>query len=638
MNAAARALDPESLAEALGDIVFTNLPDGSCDHVSRRFAQYTGIAPEAARGSGWAAAVHPEDLERVQARWLQCVQSGSPFEARYRLRGQDGAYRWFRGRKVPLHDTGGHITQWFGTCTDITELMGAEEARARLAALVESSEDAILSKTLDGTITTWNAAAERLYGYAAPEVIGQPASRLVPPERADEWRGAMQRLRQGEQVPPFGTVRLRKGGGRVEVSVSISPVRDTTTGALLGASTIARDITQRKRLEEQYLQAQKMEAIGRLAGGVAHDFNNLLTIINGYGSLLLASLPAGDPNRDLVGEITKAGEHAALLTRQLLALSRKQVLHPEVLDLNDVVRETEKMLRRVIGEDIELATDLQPTLGRVHADPGQLTQVLLNLAVNARDAMPTGGPLTIETRNVYLDASYARDHAEVRPGPHVLLAVSDTGHGMAPEVRARLFEPFFTTKEPGKGTGLGLATVYGIVQQSGGHVCVYSEPGVGSTFKVYLPRVERPGQPGTSYQGIRAAPRGDETVLLVEDDEGVRSLVQRVLQDGGYHVLVAGSGREALHVCAQQGSPIHLLVTDVVMPEMGGRPLAEQLLGLHPELRVLYLSGYTDDAIIRHGVLVAEVHFLQKPFAPAALAQKVREVLDAPPPEPNGSR
>jgi PAS domain S-box-containing protein len=470
MNAAARALDPESLAEALGDIVFTNLPDGSCDYVSRRFAEYTGIAPEAARGSGWAAAVHPEDVERVQARWLQCVQSGNPFEARYRLRGQDGGYRWFRGRKVPLHDTGGHITQWFGTCTDITELRGAEEARARLAAIVESSEDAILSKTLDGTITTWNAAAERLYGYAAQEAIGQPASRLVPPERADEWRVAMERLRRGEPIPPFETVRLRKGGGRVPVSVSISPVRDTTTGALLGASTIARDITQWKRLEEQYLQAQKMEAVGRLAGGVAHDFNNLLTIITGYGSLLLASLPAGDPNRDLVGEITKAVEHAALLTRQLLALSRKQVLQPEILDLNDVVRDTEKMLRRVIGEDVALATDLQPTLGRVHADPGQLTQVLLNLAVNARDAMPTGGRLAIETKNVYLDETYARDHAEVRPGPHVLLAVSDTGHGMTPEVRARLFEPFFTTKEPGKGTGLGLATVYGIVQQSGGHV------------------------------------------------------------------------------------------------------------------------------------------------------------------------
>jgi CheY-like chemotaxis protein len=364
---------------------------------------------------------------------------------------------------------------------------------------------------------------------------------------------------------------------------------------------------------------------------VAHDFNNLLTVITGYGSLLLNSLPADDPNRDWVREIARAGERGAALTRQLLAFSRRQVLLPALVDLNDVVRDTENILRRLIGEDVELAAELQPTLGRVHADPGQLGQVLLNLAINARDAMPTGGRLTIETRNVYLDETYAASHAEVRPGPYVLLAVSDTGHGMTPEVQARLFEPFFTTKDPGKGTGLGLATVYGIVKQSGGHVWVYSEPGVGTTFKVYLPRAEKPAQPGKSYHGLKAAPPGNETVLLVEDDEGVRALADRILRDSGYQLLVARNGREALQACAEHQGPVHLLVTDVVMPEMGGRPLAEQLLGLHPGLKVLYLSGYTDDAVIRHGVLAEKVHFLQKPFEPAALAQKVRAVLDEAP-------
>jgi signal transduction histidine kinase/ActR/RegA family two-component response regulator len=391
---------------------------------------------------------------------------------------------------------------------------------------------------------------------------------------------------------------------------------------------IAEDITERRRLEEQYLQAQKKEAVGRLAGGVAHDFNNLLTVINGSGDLALGTLPPDHPATGFLTEMVRAGERGAVLTRQLLAFSRQQLVTPRVLDLNAIVLDLEKLLGRIIGEDIVLSCHLQPGLGSVKADAGQVEQVLMNLAVNARDAMPRGGKLTIETRNVELDPSYAGTHAEARPGPHVLLAVSDTGSGMTAEVRARIFDPFFTTKEVGKGTGLGLATVHGIVKQSGGHVGVYTEPGRGTTFKVYLPRVPEAPARGKSHAGQVVLPRGTETVLLAEDEDAVRSLLALVLRQGGYTVLEASDGQKALHIAAGHQGPIHLLVTDVVLPEVGGRELAERLQAGRPQMKVLYLSGYTRDAVVRHGILEDQVHFLSKPFSPAVLAQKVREVLD----------
>jgi two-component system cell cycle sensor histidine kinase/response regulator CckA len=381
--------------------------------------------------------------------------------------------------------------------------------------------------------------------------------------------------------------------------------------------------TERETLKEQYLQSQKMEAIGQLAGGVAHDFNNLLTVILGYSELLLSGMGDADRRRDLVEQMKRAGERAAGLTRQLLAFSRRQVLAPRVLDLNAVVADLEKMLRRIIGEDVTLETNLQPGLGPVKADPGQIEQVLINLAVNARDAMPTGGQLVLETRNVELD------EASVRPGPHVLLAVSDTGHGMTPEIQARIFEPFFTTKEKGRGTGLGLATVYGIVQQLGGHIAVSSAPSRGTTFQVYLPRTREAAAPGKPSRSTAPAPRGSETVLLVEDEDAVRSLARLVLRQAGYRVLEAPGGDEALRVVGRHQGPIHLLVTDVVMPGQDGRQVAERLLGSHPGLKVLFLSGYTDDVVVRHGILEDQVHFLAKPYSPAVLAQKVREVLDS---------
>jgi CheY-like chemotaxis protein len=372
-----------------------------------------------------------------------------------------------------------------------------------------------------------------------------------------------------------------------------------------------------------------MESVGVLAGGIAHDFNNLLTVISGYTEILLNGLRPEDRSYDLLREIHRAGERAAGLTRQLLAFSRKQILNPRLLDVNVLVTDTMKMLRRMIGEDIDLATALDPALARVKADPGQIEQVLMNLVVNARDAMPTGGRITVETRNVVLDRSYADSQPGVQPGPYVLMAVSDTGQGMDEATKTHVFEPFFTTKEVGKGTGLGLATVDGIVKQTGGHVTVYSEVGRGTAFKIYLPcAIGVDATEDASLDVVQAA-RGSETVLLVEDEDTVRMLAQNTLQSYGYNVLESRNGEEALEICARFPDVIHLLVTDVVMPKMSGRQLAEVLLEARPGLKVLYLSGYTDDAVIRHGVLNSGAAFLQKPFSPITLGRKVREVLDA---------
>jgi PAS domain S-box-containing protein len=390
------------------------------------------------------------------------------------------------------------------------------------------------------------------------------------------------------------------------------------------------DITERKQLEEQFHQAQKMEAVGRLAGGVAHDFNNLLTAILGSADLALESLTPGAAEREEIEEIRKAALRAADLTRQLLAFSRQQVIAPAVLNPNAVVADMDKLLRRLLGEDVALRTVLGLDVGSVKADPNQLEQVLMNLAVNARDAMPTGGKLTIETRNVELDHEYVRGHLSAQPGPYVMLAVSDTGVGMDAATQGRIFEPFFTTKERGKGTGLGLATVYGIVKQSNGWIWVYSEPGQGTTFKVYLPRVTEAAAPATPSPAPAVPVRGSETILVVEDDEMIRHLVQKVLKSNGYTVLVAGDGIEAERLAGAHPDTIHLLMTDVVLPGLNGREVARRLVVQRPGIKVLYLSGYTDDAIVHHGILEPGVAFLQKPFTPAVLGRKVREVLDSP--------
>jgi nitrogen-specific signal transduction histidine kinase len=390
---------------------------------------------------------------------------------------------------------------------------------------------------------------------------------------------------------------------------------------------VTQDITARRQLEDQFRQAQKMEAFGQLAGGVAHDFNNLLTIINGYSDLLLDALPFGDPGRPAIDAIRDAGERATSLTSQLLAFSRRAVLEPRVVDPNTLVSETGKMLRRLIGENVTLVTDLSPRISRVRVDPGQLGQVLLNLTVNARDAMPNGGKLTIQTRDLELGLAYTQFHHGVRPGRFVVIAVTDTGTGMTDEVKARIFEPFFTTKGVGKGTGLGLATTYGIVKQSGGHIEASSQVGVGTTFKVYLPAIAaQAAESGVGYLKVQG---GTEAVLLVEDQEDVRKFAMLALQAYGYAVTTATDGQDALRL-VDDGHPVDILVTDVVMPVMSGRELAEALRARYPKLKILFVSGYTDDAVVKHGVLEADVAFLQKPYTPLAFARKVREVLDSP--------
>lgn len=476
-----------------------------------------------------------------------------------------------------------------------------------------------------------NDAALRHYGYSRDEFLTMTVRDVHPSEEnqaIEEYIATAARQGEREGVHSLRIWKHRKkDGALIDVEIAVSPIAFRGRKARL---KLATDVTEKKRLEAQLLQSQKMESVGKLAGGVAHDFNNLLGIITGYGELLARRIPDDPSLRKYVGDILKAAKRAADLTHQLLAFSRKQVLQPRILDLNTAVGEMERMLRRLIGEDIDLVTLLADGLGRVMADPGQIEQVIMNLAVNARDAMPQGGRLTIETANVNLDAAYARSRPGVEPGSHVVLAVSDTGHGMPQEVLSHLFEPFFTTKEPGKGTGLGLATVHGIVKQSGGHIFVYSEPQHGTTFKIYLPRLEEAAEASKTVSAEAEAdwPRGSETVLLVEDEASLRSLVRECLEGSGYAVIEARHAGHALEIAEGHAAPIDLLMTDVVMPGMSGRELARRLTVSHPSMKVLYMSGYTDDAVVLHGVLAADVAFLQKPFTGEALARKLREVLD----------
>jgi PAS domain S-box-containing protein len=514
---------------------------------------------------------------------------------------------------------------------DVSERLRAEEALRHS----ELQFRQVWEKSLDGMRLTDAAGVIRLVNDAYCRIVGQPREELEgQPHTAvyaeDQREAQLERYRarfaDRSVAPHLSKDVVLWNGKKAHLDISTSFLELPGQPPLL--LSIVRDLTAQKQLEGQFQQAQKMEAIGHLAGGVAHDFNNLLTVITGFSDILRERLSPGDPAGDILLEIRKAGDRAAALTRQLLAFSRKQITAPRVLDLNVVLGEIEKMLRRLIGEDFELAISLDAELGFVRADPGHLEQVLLNLVVNARDAMPTGGRITIETRNVKLGPAYGQDHANVQPGPYVLLAVTDTGHGMDEATQARIFEPFFTTKGPGKGTGLGLATVYGIVRQSGGHIRVYSEPGRGTTFKIYFPRHREPSPASPSTADFFRVPTGTETVLVAEDEGGVRTVVRQALQASGYTVLEAENGDEAVRLCRERPTPIHLLLTDVVMPKLSGRQLAEQAQAQRPEMKVLFMSGYTDDAVFRHGVLESGMAFLQKPFTPTALARKVREVLD----------
>ncbi|HEX9849256.1 hybrid sensor histidine kinase/response regulator [Candidatus Deferrimicrobium sp.] len=504
-------------------------------------------------------------------------------------------------------------------------------SESRFRVLVEHAPDAIV--VYDATQNRFvdaNANADRLFGCSREELLASGPPRFYASAQPDGFPPAesmekmIERALAGETLLFERAVHNAEGKDLLcEVRLARLPFTDRN---LMRGSFI--DITERKKLEERLRQSQKMESVGRLAGGIAHDFNNLLTVITGYSELMLSQLEERSPLVKEVEEIKRAGERASSLTQQLLAFSRRQVLQPRVIDLNEVVSRVEKMLRRLIGEDVELRTVPGAGLWSVKADPGQIEQVLVNLVVNARDAMPGGGVLTIETGNVFLDEEYSLGHLPAQSGHYVMLAVSDTGVGMDERTKSQVFEPFFTTKESGKGTGLGLSTVYGIVKQSGGYIWVYSEPGKGSTFKVYIPRTEeREDGPRKAVPPVEDL-RGEKTVLIVEDEESILKLSCAVLGGYGYAVLAARGGEDGLRIAGKHEGEISLLLTDVVMPGMGGRELYERILQQRPKIKVLYMSGYTDKAIVRRGVLDPGTSFLQKPFSPISLARKVKEVLE----------
>jgi len=501
------------------------------------------------------------------------------------------------------------------------------EYRSRLVSIIDSSEDAILSKDLNGINTSWNRGAERMYGYAPEEVVGKHISLLTPSDRPDEISEVLQKIARGESTEHHESVRVTKDGRHLNVSISVSPLRDTA-GEIVGASAIVRDVTAQKRAEGQVRQSQKMEAIGRLAGGVAHDFNNILGIINACTEFLRDRIdPAAEPSL-YVENIKKATERGASLTRQLLAFSRTSAIQTRVLDLNERLRDISKLLRPLLGDDVEILVVPTSSSAVVEADPGQLDQIVVNLAVNARDAMPRGGKFILETGAVRFDEGFAEQHQAMPAGKYVLLAVSDTGSGMDEATISRIFEPFFTTKETGRGTGLGLATVYGIVKQNKGHILVYSEPGHGTTFKIYLPSADHKIGVGSTAEPETVSPkRQGTTILLVEDDDIMRSLTRQLLHEHGYTVFEANDGKSALEWVASHPGPIDLLLTDVVMRRMSGPELVERLNLSHPTLKVVYMSGYTGELMAEREVLKRGITLLEKPFTRTALLNTIHATL-----------
>ncbi|MCA9873731.1 MAG: PAS domain S-box protein [Anaerolineales bacterium] len=588
--------------------------------------------------------VHPDDRQVAQQSLQQAVQEGSEAVYEYRLIRPDGAVRTLHDRVKAVVDPGsGRPVKVVGIVQDITESRQAEATIAqlnrRMELILNSAGEGIYGSDVDGRITFVNPAMASMLGWEPDELLGQHAHAAFHHSLADGRAfppldcPIQQAMLAGHEYHSDDDIYWRKDGSPLAVDFTSTPIREE--GQIVGTVVVVKDITERKRaaeeqarLQEQLRQAQKMESIGRLAGGIAHDFNNQLTVIEIYSDMMLAAMAENDSLLPKLQYIRQASEHAAGLTRQLLAFSRKQILQPVVLDLNNLISNLGKMLALLIGEDVALSTKLQPALWPVTADRGQIEQVVMNLVVNARDAMPTGGQLTIQTDNVVFDDSVSKLHLDVPPGPCVLLAITDTGQGMEKETLERIFEPFFTTKQPGQGTGLGLATVHGIIKQSGGAIFVYSEPGRGSTFKVYLPASTDAVIENTVTPPPAARQRGSETILLAEDEEMLRELVHMTLQEMGYTVLPASNGREALHLAQRYTDQIDLLLTDVVMPHLSGRELSEALAGQRPKMKVLFMSGYMDDAIVRHGVLQAKVSFLPKPFTQSDLARKVRQVLD----------
>jgi len=585
-----------------------------------------------------------EEYKRVLKIFRTSLKDGKLPETEAKFRRKDGSI-FYGQMKISALDAENLRRGTISAIADITEQKKAQEALHRsreefrrlyeqskraedlYRSLLNSSADAVIVYDLKGNAQYVNESFTQIFGWTLEELQGDRWPH-VPESRLDESRAKVDQLiREGAPLRGIETKRLTKEGRLLDISASASRYHDHE-GKPAGMLVVLRDVTERKRLEEQLRQAVKMEAIGRLAGGVAHDFNNLLTAIIGYTNLLMQQIPRESSQREKLGQIFRAAERAATLIGQLLAFSRKQVLAVKVLDFNQVVGCWEEVLRRLIGEDIQLTISLGDSLGRVKADPGQIEQILMNLVVNARDAMPSGGKLTIETSNAVLDYEYSQTHPEVEAGPYVMFSVSDSGYGMDDDTLSRIFEPFYTTKEKGLGTGLGLSTVYGIVKQHRGHISVYSELGRGTTFKVYLPQVDQSADHSEFIPVTTLRPHGKETVLVVEDEEIVRDLASEALNMLGYSVLAAADSEEARAMSSHHDGSIDLLLTDVVLPGMDGRSLFEILSLLRPKMKVLYVSGYTENFVVHHGILDPGVNFLPKPFTVDGLARKVREVLD----------
>ena len=582
---------------------------------------------ELRRFEDFLSLVHPKDRERVRNAAADSAKLDVPYDIEFRVIWPDGSVHSLSARGKVFRDDSDRPLRLTGVCWDISERKRAEEERQKFVSLVEQTDDFIGMVGLDGKVMFINRAGCRLVGLEARKAVGTPFADLHP---QDWWS------RLSDEILPsiargegnwVGEAQLRHLATHqpIDVLMNIFPVNDPETGQLLCFAAIMRDITERKHLEEQLRQAQKLDSIGQLAGGVAHDFNNLLTIISGYSELILGRCDSEDPVREPVEQISRAAARAGALTRQLLAFGSRQASEQKDVSLNDVVGGVEKMLRRLIGEDVELVLLREDDAGTIRADPGQIEQVIVNLVINARDAMPGGGRLTIETAHLYIDEDAAQGRLAVTPGHYVMLAVSDTGTGMSGEVKSRIFEPFFTTKERGKGTGLGLSTVYGIVQQSRGSISVQSEPGRGSTFRLLFPAVQPRGEEATGVP-LQVPSFGNETILLTEDEAGVRGYVRHILERHGYRVAEASNGLEAMDVLRRFPGPVHLLLTDVVMPEVGGVELAAQFAVVYPGVPVLYMSGYNDRLWMQDDTVV---NFIQKPFASSALLARIRELLDA---------
>ena len=579
----------------------------------------------------WFEAIHPEDRERVQQAAL-ARRAKNIYDEEFRIVRPDGTVRWVRDRAFPVRDSAGLADQVVGVTQDVTvhkeaeaEQLQRSETRFRL--LIEHASDLITVLNLEGLIRFQSPSLERVLGYAPTELLGRSVFEFVPREDLPQTRVSIERALSEPSATVSLECRFRHQDGQWRILQSSGRALPVDGGEALMVLN-SRDVTEQKHLEAQLRQSQKMEAVGQLAGGVAHDFNNLLSVIFGHSELLEMSLPRGQQLWESVTEIGRAAERAAALTRQLLAISRQQVLEFQVLDLNAVVAKAEKMLHRLIGEDVQLTTRLEPDLSPVWADPGQIDQVLLNLAVNARDAMPKGGTLNFDTRNIEIDPTYSSTHPELHPGRYVLMAVTDTGCGMTLEIQARIFEPFFTTKGVGQGTGLGLSVVHGIVEQCGGHVEVSSVPERGTMFEIYLPVVEEPAARAAERVPTKLPQGRGETVLLVEDETPVRNVTLLLLEKLGYRVLEAANAEEAFSLVESGQAKIELLLTDVIMPGRSGPELAAALSSRDPGLKVLFQSGYTGEAVLRRANIKPDMVFLKKPFTLANLAKKIREVLD----------